>query len=271
MAKFDNIIIVSDIDGTFLGKESRMVDKNVEAVKYFTQNGGKFTFVTGRNPVELKKMIPLSAELANIPVGCCNGIHLCNIDTMEIMHDELLDKETIFGIYKRVLSEENRNYQMLMVHGSEFYAFTDEEFDFVKDYPESCHKITLDSAQDVELNKIVLFGDPALIDGVAQNILSLFKEKVDCVRSLPIAREFVPKGKVKNVAVEQLMSKYPDCTLFAVGDYENDFEMLSVAHHSVCPANALDSVKKLCDIHVCDHDEGAIADLIHIIEEKYIG
>ena len=35
MGKFENIIIVSDVDGTFLGKDSRMVPENLEAIASF--------------------------------------------------------------------------------------------------------------------------------------------------------------------------------------------------------------------------------------------
>lgn len=48
MKKFEGYLIVSDLDGTFLGKQSRIVERNVEAVRYFTENGGLFTFATGR-------------------------------------------------------------------------------------------------------------------------------------------------------------------------------------------------------------------------------
>ena len=48
MKKFENYIIVSDIDGTFLGKEGRMVPRNLEAIEYFKSEGGIFTFITGR-------------------------------------------------------------------------------------------------------------------------------------------------------------------------------------------------------------------------------
>ena len=48
MGKFDRILIVSDLDGTFLGSGGRMVERNVEKIKFFNANGGLFTFATGR-------------------------------------------------------------------------------------------------------------------------------------------------------------------------------------------------------------------------------
>lgn len=271
MAKFDKIIIVSDIDGTFLGKNSRIVSENVDAIKYFVSNGGKFTFVSGRTPVELKRMIPIAGELVNIPVGCCNGVYLCDINTFEVMHDSLLDSDVAYEMLKYSLSFKNRSYDVLMAHGWEFYAFTQTEFDFVKDYPENCHLITIEQAKITPFNKIVFVGPENDVERASKLVSENFGNKTDCVRSLPIAREFVPKGKAKNVAVEELKKKFPHHRIFAIGDYENDTEMLKIADVAVCPANALDNVKALCSIQTHDHDNGAVADLIHIIEEKYIG
>ena len=43
--------------------------------------------------------------------------------------------------------------------------------------------------------------------------------------------------------------------------------MLKSADIAVCPSNALESVKRICDFCLCDHDEGLIAD----IAEKILG
>jgi hydroxymethylpyrimidine pyrophosphatase-like HAD family hydrolase len=55
-------------------------------------------------------------------------------------------------------------------------------------------------------------------------------------------------------------------TLIACGDYENDIPMLKAADIAICPANAMDEVKKICDFVLCDCDEGLIADIIEHIE-----
>lgn len=50
LGKFDGILICSDIDGTILENSTfgSIFEKNAEAVKHFTDNGGRFTFITGR-------------------------------------------------------------------------------------------------------------------------------------------------------------------------------------------------------------------------------
>ena len=67
MGLFDGIIIVSDIDGTFLGKQSRLVPRNLERIRWFQENGGQFTIATGREFFIVYPSVP-QVE------GICNSI-----------------------------------------------------------------------------------------------------------------------------------------------------------------------------------------------------
>ena len=44
MAKFDGFLLLSDVDNTLLSND-KIPPKNIEKIKYFTENGGKFTVV----------------------------------------------------------------------------------------------------------------------------------------------------------------------------------------------------------------------------------
>ena len=70
-------------------------------------------------------------------------------------------------------------------------------------------------------------------------------------------------GRNKAVMLRELADSFASpVRLIAVGDYDNDLEMLSVAALPCCPANAVEAVKKICRRCLCSNDEGAIADLI---------
>ena len=47
MAKFDNILIATDLDGTLYENQNFIPQINLDKIKYFTDNGGKFTIATG--------------------------------------------------------------------------------------------------------------------------------------------------------------------------------------------------------------------------------
>ena len=59
---------------------------------------------------------------------------------------------------------------------------------------------------------------------------------------------------------------FDNVKVYCIGDYENDIDMLKNADKAFCPSNAIDEVKSLCQHILCDHDEGALADMIELIE-----
>ena len=71
MGKFDGYLICSDIDGTFSCGGEQSIEINSEAVKYFTSNGGKFTFATGRGLDHVKR--PEFFSNMNAPACLYNG------------------------------------------------------------------------------------------------------------------------------------------------------------------------------------------------------
>ena len=59
---------------------------------------------------------------------------------------------------------------------------------------------------------------------------------------------------------------YEDYTFAAIGDFDNDLEMIISADIGACPANAEESVKQKADIvlkSTCD--EGAVAEFIEYL------
>ena len=78
--------------------------------------------------------------------------------------------------------------------------------------------------------------------------------------------EFLPKGASKGLALKNLKSLFPDRTVVCVGDYQNDFDMLSMCDLPACPDNALQEIKNISKLHLCHHRNGCIADLIYKLD-----
>ena len=71
MKKFEGILICTDLDGTLLRKDKTVSRENLEAIEYFKENGGYFTFITGRMPYFSDKICEIVKP--NVPFGCGNG------------------------------------------------------------------------------------------------------------------------------------------------------------------------------------------------------
>ena len=70
MGKFDGVLMVSDLDGTLLSSNQRISERNQEAIKHFTDEGGIFTYITGRI---LAGARPILRQFApDAPIGCIN-------------------------------------------------------------------------------------------------------------------------------------------------------------------------------------------------------
>ena len=78
--------------------------------------------------------------------------------------------------------------------------------------------------------------------------------------------ELQPLGVSKSFQFPFLRSRYQSATLYAIGDYDNDAEMLRHADVAACPENASEEIKKIAAIHVCHCKDGALADLIEKID-----
>ena len=59
--------------------------------------------------------------------------------------------------------------------------------------------------------------------------------------------------------------------IVAMGDYDNDMEMLRLADVSACPCNAQSCVRDICDIVTeSDCEGGSVADVIDMVLQNKI-
>ena len=71
MSKFDGILLCTDLDETMLNSNKKVSDTDKAAIEYFKENGGLFTFITGRTPLGIPHIIEMAPP--NTYIGCLNG------------------------------------------------------------------------------------------------------------------------------------------------------------------------------------------------------
>jgi hydroxymethylpyrimidine pyrophosphatase-like HAD family hydrolase len=115
--------------------------------------------------------------------------------------------------------------------------------------------------------KAGLIGKPERLDEVRDQLKTVFGDIFTYEKSSWRLLEVYRSDRSKAAMIDTYRSYYRDRKLkvYAVGDFENDFEMLRAADVAACPSNAIDIIKEICDIKLCSNDEGAIADLIELI------
>ena len=275
MGKFDNIIIVSDIDGTFLGKDSRMVPENIEAIEYFKREGGCFTIATGREVFSIPRCIPMVKELCNIPIIACNGALIYDLQKEQIVVEEFLPEPEISRIVEAVRTV-CPDVSMRIACGGK--QLTDKDYPILRPvcekYAGFIEIVPYEGIPRGRWHQITWMGEPEQMEQVRKTIGDVSGCGCVCAMSGRTMFEIFSARGTKGAMLPRLKSLTgkENAVVWAIGDYENDLNMLQMADRRATPANGIDALKALSGIvEVCDHDEGAIAGLIRHIEKELDG
>lgn len=267
MGKFDHIIIVTDMDGTFLDSSSRPVEKNIRAVEAFCREGGHFTFATGRMHGDFALRMPELLPLANLPAILVNGGYLYDFATKTVIEADYLDNEIARDLQTLI----NRDYpdvglRLTTSTGFLMETMTDMIARDMRGMMDIVEVRAADAWGDVLCHKAVARGDADVLLRLWADVEAEWPGKISVTRSGSRTLEIMPAGISKATRFPCLRricetdGKPP--VIYAVGDYENDAEMLRAADVAVCPTNALPAIREICDITPASNDEGVIAALI---------
>lgn len=255
MGIFDGYLICSDLDGTFTGSVD-VIEANSRAVKYFTDNGGRFSFVTGRTARYLKEQSFF--EIMNAPAGIFNGSLIYDYENNKVLREARLDfkleefKDVIgdwskrietFGIYNDVVSPSERGSSL-----DEYKDIMDENV----------------------LKIVCAFDDVKMTDEFKEFALNnKFFYNTFISKSWPTGVEFNPSNGTKGDVIRFIKQYLGDIhTTVGIGDFENDVTLIKYADIGVATGNAVKPLKDIADLIVKDCKEYALKDLIGIIEKR---
>lgn len=274
MGKFSNIIIGSDLDGTFFSQNPDGYNKNIKAVEKFKKEGGLFTFVTGRDLFSLNHAVKNVAEIANAPVILANGARLYDYKTNKFVIDINMNFSR-FIEFLNALYEKFPDIGVRISYDDGFYIPVDNEMirkDLGKDYKNIAKSLPI-KKMDANVHKFckaVLAHTPETLDEV-RKFGAEFDTNKDFffTKSYPTGLELVNSKSTKGKMLKMLRDihlKTPEKIIFAIGDYDNDFDMIQSADYGACPENASEHIKEIAKIKTVHCEKGAVADLIRIIE-----
>ena len=268
MKKFEGLLICTDLDGTLLRNDKSISKENLEAIEYFKSEGGYFTIVTGRMPCTVTDIY--NAVKPNAPFGCINGGGLYDGEGGKYIWTQSLSRDALELAEYLDSHIEGLGIQ-LNTFDKIYFARDNKAMELFRLVTGAPHLKTDFGDFDLPLAKIVL-GDTSeeRLDLVASLLNGHPRAgEFDFTRSAPILHEILPKGtnkgRVLPILADHLgidMSK-----TVAIGDYNNDVEMLRTAHVGVAVANAVEEAKAAADYITVSNEENAIARVIYDIEE----
>lgn len=264
--KFENILVISDLDGTFLDKELDIPKNNIDAVEYFIENGGYFTVATGRPPQSVEVL--LKSFKVNAPGIVFNGGGIYDFAKKEYLYTLCLDNSAK-EIVKLIISR-FKNVGIVIYSGKIMYSPVDNDmYHRMMNVEKSASKFCDIDEIPFPWFKIVFVGEMSDLEKVNDYLKFVDTEKFDLIFSNYFLFEILPKGSSKGSALN-LYNEVTNLNInkkVAIGDYYNDVEMLQNADFPVAVENAPDDVKALSKYITTCNNNGAIADLIRYLEE----
>lgn len=272
MALFDDFLITCDYDFTITDPKGKIPERNLEAIRYFIENGGAFTVNTGRCGVtarELMQVVPVSAPflLMNGSAMMQNGetleLHTIDLDPWTLLTQvqkdmpgvvtEVQDNQFLyvsFSTPKRIARYEKLGWTYKVVKpGDDVGPFA--KFNV---YP------TEEAAEAGKTDPAQRQKNIRLIDEAQAYFDANFADTLVAYRSGPEFLNVHAKGCSKIGAARRLQKQLGRKYLVCIGDAHNDIPMLDGADFAFCPADGA-----VADRYetVCNCGEGAVADVIY--------
>lgn len=264
---YSKYLLISDLDGTLINSQHFISQENLDAISFFINNGGSFAIATGRSKDNIRPYI--ENLTLNGPCILYNGGGIYNFQEERFLATELMDKSLVeeYIIYCM------KNYKNMVVEiftPDMLYIVTPDHIldPYVEREKQVYLRTTLDEAMKMDWIKVLIYDSPESLQK-AQSMLKNynFLDKVDSFFSQVFYLELIKKGISKGAALERLKNsnQYSDKTIIAVGDYDNDVEMISSADVGIAVSNARECVKDVADIVTVSNDENALHDIIYNI------
>lgn len=246
-------LVVSDLDGTLLNSDRQIQAEAVEAVKRLQERGIKFSFISGRPMYAMDafaKQVPVSAPLVS-----CNGALIYEGEMILERHSMKLS-----GLRSLLLQAADAGMTVLYYANGRECSLTETEWVCVRkrlgrDYP--VRPLGEEEWAESSADKVNIMndGDPQLFMDLEAEIRKLDQE-YSIVRYGTLGCEISAKGVSKAAALKSL-SRILGIGLeeiLAVGDNENDNEMLRLAGIGAAVANAQESTKACAD-YICANSQ----------------
>ena len=268
MGKMDGILLCTDLDGTLLGRDGRVSPENLRAIEYFKKEGGFFTFITGRVPVIARDFYDWAHP--NLPIGALNGASIYDFAAEKTLWSCPLPPEALEMVADVAERFCEVAFQMVAFERVHICRESPWMAGYRKrmgvDTPTEDYRTVTEP-----LGKIMFVEEDegrmaALIDFLTHHPKAAH---VRLVRSERALFEIVPRGISKATSLHNLCRMFsldPKRTV-AVGDYDNDVEMLKEAALGIAVANASPAAKAAADTETVPHTEHAIARIIEALDK----
>ena len=280
MQKFRNVLLASDFDNTLVYTQGAlergedippMSARNREAVDYFLANGGFFTVATGR-------ALPAFAQFAsalpvNAPCVIANGAAIYDFAGNRYVETAFLDAD-IYDHVDALLARFPRLCFEVYHDDRRIHVLHPNRFSRNHEHLTRAGTVEVQSFREVDLPviKLLFEEEKLLLDEVYAFIRSQsWGERYELIFSSDHLLELTRRGATKGGMILKLAALLGVARrdIYCIGDHNNDIPMLKVSEIGFAPENATDEVKASGARIVCHCRDGALADVVDILDKRY--
>lgn len=251
-------LIALDVDGTLITDDYQITDMTKEAVRQVAEQGSKIVLCTGRGAVST---LPLLDELGlSGTVITQNGAATIDSVTRRILHE-----------FSFPVSEVQNLIQYCRQRGIHFDAntafdiyvdeVTDEILQVYAKYLANPTAVGDVLSLTVPLVKFCIAAKEHEMDPLLEDWSEVGSRNLRCVRSgnyfLDIIHPMANKGNALKALADGL--GIPAERVLAIGNYDNDIEMLEFAGLGIAMDNSPDEVKQSADVLTASNNEEGVA------------
>lgn len=262
-------LVALDLDGTLMGHDLIIRPRVRQAIAQIQAQGVHVTLATGRM---FSATAPFAQQLdVDTPLICYQGAWVQALKA-PVLHRTPLPLDHARAalalgraqMWHTVLYADGRLFIDAMVHSRSFYETLLG--------PEPTVEPHLERVLDARsADKVLFVADSAEIPMMARTLHATFDGKAEVVQSHAQFVEVVPQGVDKGQALAWLASRLavPREAVMAVGDQQNDLQMIEWAGIGVAMGNAVPSVRQAADwIAPSLQDDGAAVALERFVLRK---
>ena len=269
-------LIALDMDGTLLTDDKKIPEENITAIHAAIAAGVKLVLCTGRPLVGVKPYLAqlgLSQEDEYVIVN--NGATTHKTSDWSLVDYRSLSKEDL--IYLSRIGQSSP--AQACIFDTEDYLVLDEEPNSLVQTDAAyvftqAKKITLNQALESAniYFQAMFLAQPEELDQFEADFGPELEERFSCVRSQEVIFETMPLGTTKASALAALAKRLgiEPSQIMAMGDGNNDLEMLEFAGLGVAMGNASDLVKEKAKAVTSSNNQAGVARAIydHILITK---
>ena len=272
MGLYSDVLLTVDYDRTLTDTNAVVPQRNLDAIRYFMDNGGTFTVNSGRS-LPMARIFRDSVPV-NAPLLLYNGSAWYDTKEEKLMNARLIDLDPVTavydlqakfpeltieiqGLYHHHIFKKNAIWEDYNVSNGSSWEYTtpDQTGPFLK-------FAVYGYFMDNKTSSMYQFTphEEMLFNEASAYIEKTWGDKLELFRACPRILDLHAKGCSKLRSARDLQKHLGKKILVCVGDADNDLTMLEGADYAFCPSDGIVAERFP---NVCPCGEGAVADVIY--------